>query len=155
MALLRKKQPQSGNVPSHPRDIGESNWAVAEGEMDGAPVIVRFNTSMAAAVGHPEHTIRVGVAVPLRNPDPGGLPTFEESEQLNEIEDEIDRLVGDRAVMVAVVTTGEMREFVLYTGSGDWIAKFDGDLQAAAGDHEVQVMAQRDPEWTVYSSLAG
>lgn len=61
--------------------------------------------------------------------------------------------MGDRAVMVAVVTTGEMREFVLYTGAGDWIAKFDGDLQAAAGDHtEVQVMAQRDPEWTAYSS---
>lgn len=93
--------------------------------------------------------------MPLRSPDPGGLPTPEETEELNAIEDVIDRLVGDKAVMVAVVTTGQMREFVLYTGSGEWIAQFDADLQAAAGDHEVQVMAQTDPEWNVYASLAG
>ena len=122
--------------------------------MEGAPVIVRFSTSIAAAAGHPEYSIQIGVAVPLRSPEPGGLPTPEEAEELNSIEDAIDRLVGDKAVMVAVVTTGEMREFVLYTGSGDWIAQFDADLQAAAGGHEVQVMAQTDPGWSVYASLA-
>ena len=155
MPLFRKKQTPSSSVAVHPRDIAGDEWSVSEGQMDGAPVIVRFNQSIAAAAGHPEYSIQMGVALPLLTPNPGGLPTPEEAEELNAIEDVIDRLVGDKAVMVAVVTTGEMREFVLYTGSGDWIAKFDADLQAAAGDHEVQVMAQTDPEWNVYASLAG
>lgn len=59
MPLFRKKQSQAGNVPPHPRDIGESNWAVAEGEMDGAPVIVRLNTSIAAAVVIPSTPSRL------------------------------------------------------------------------------------------------
>ncbi len=154
MPLFRKKHSGSDNVPVHPRDIGESKWSVSEGEMDGAPVLVRVNTSIAAAMGHPDYGIQIGVAVPLRDPNPGGLPTPDEAKQLGAIEDEVDRLVGDRAVMVAVVTTGQMREFVLYTGTGDWIGKFDEELQSAVGDHEVQVMAQRDPGWSVYSSLS-
>lgn len=155
MPVFRKKQPQSSSVPTHPREISDDEWAVAEGEVDGGPMIVRFSTSIAPAAGHPEYPIQIGVAVPLLNPNPGGLPTPEEAELLNSIEDAIDRLVGDKAVTVAVVTTGQMREFVLYTGAGDWIGQFDADLQDAAGDHEVQVMAQTDPEWNVYASLAG
>ena len=155
MPLFRKKSNPSSGSPIHPSEIAGEEWSVAEGQMDGAPVIVRCNASMAAAAGHPEYSIQVGVAVPLRDPQPGGLPTPEEAEELNSIEDAIDRLVGDRAVMVAVVTTGEMREFVLYTGTSDWIAQFDADLQAAAGGHEVQVMAQTDPEWNAYATLAG
>jgi hypothetical protein len=123
--------------------------------MDGAPVIVRFNAAMAAAAGHPDFPIQIGVAVPLLDPDPGGLPRPDEDERLGALEDEIDRLVGDDAVMVGVVTTGVMREFVLYAGSDDWIERFHEDLQAAAGDHEAQVMAQRDPTWDVYAALTG
>lgn len=110
---------------------------------------------MGAAAGHPDFAIQIGIAVPLLNPDPGGLPRPDETEQLHSIEDTVDRLLGGRAVMVAVITTGEMREFVLYTGSGDWIAQFHTDLQAAVDTHEVQVVAQRDPDWNVYTSLSG
>lgn len=155
MPIFRKKQVALSADAVHPRDIRSDEWAVAEGEMDDAPVVVRFNKSIAAAAGHPEYSIQIGVALPLRNPDPGRLPSPEEAEELNAIEDALDRLVGDKAVLVAVVTTSEMREFVLYTGSGDWIAQFDADLQAAVGDHAVQVMAQTDSQWNVYASLAG
>lgn len=152
--LFRKKQPHSLPAAVHPDEIAEDEWAVSEGEMDGSPLIIRFNSSMAAAAGHPDFATQIGIAVPLRNPNPGGMPTPDETKQLRSIEDEIDRLVGGRAVMVAVVTTGEMREFVLYTGTGDWIAQFHTDLQAAVDTHEVQVVAQRDPDWNVYAHLA-
>lgn len=47
-----------------------------------------------------------------------------------------------------------MREFVLYTGSGDWIERFHGTLRAALPSHEVQVVAEHDPDWDVYQSFA-
>ena len=43
-----------------------------------------------------------------------------------------------------------MREFVLYTGSPDWIEGFHHELQSALPTHDLQVMAQEDGDWSVY-----
>jgi hypothetical protein len=95
----------------------------------------------------------MGVAVPLRAPGEDGLPQGDEFEQLNAIEDRLERLVAGRAVLVGVITTHGMREFVLYTAADDWIEDLHHDLQAAVPSHEIQVMAQTDPKWKVYGSF--
>ena len=54
------------------------------------------------------------------------------------------------AVLVAVLTTQSMREFILYTGSPDWIPQAHRDLKALLPAHVVQMVARTDPKWTVY-----
>ena len=46
-----------------------------------------------------------------------------------------------------------MREFVLYAREAAWIETFDRQLQGSVVAHQVQVMAQTDPSWTVYEQL--
>jgi hypothetical protein len=59
------------------------------------------------------------------------------------------------AILVAVVTTSGMREFVLYTGTSDWIPDFHQTMIRSTSSHEVQCMAANDPGWEVYRLLAG
>jgi hypothetical protein len=130
----------------------DDEWAVATTTFEDAPMIIRVNTSCSDLMG--AMPIQIGVAVPLNEPVPGGLPTATEDHQLGGIEEKLLSTVGDRAVLVGVLTTGTMREFVLYAASGDWVEAFHGELGAAVPTHDVQVVAKADPDWSVYNSLA-
>src|SRR6185503_13592810 len=98
---------------------------------------------------------RVGVTIPLRNPRPDGLPDKVESERLQSIEDALIAASKERAILVAVITTSGMRKFVFYTETGDWIPDFHQQMMRSTSSHEVQCMAQHDPDWTVYHQLGG
>jgi hypothetical protein len=135
-----------------PRSLSEA-WSVSHGVRSGKPLVARFNKGLKQAAGHPSFPIQIGVAVPLKSPNDQGMPTNEEAEQLNAIEDELMRLAGGRAIIAGVITTSGMREFVLYTSDGAWIPQFDQDLKAAIPHHDLQVMAQRDENWNTYRTF--
>jgi len=101
-------------------------------------------------VGSRRYNIRIGVAVPFRAPDPEGMPDATELAQLVAFEDALALKASGKGVLVGVITTGGMREFVLYTGAGDWIPGFHQDLRSVLPTHEVQVTAETDPKWSVY-----
>ena len=125
-------------------------WEFSEGSYEGRPIITRFDRGAEALAGSREYPIQIGVAVRFRAPREDGFPSQDEAAELYEIEDKILELAPGGAVLVGVITTNGMREFVLYTGSGDWIAAFHAALRDAIPHHEVQVMAKHDPKWDVY-----
>jgi Family of unknown function (DUF695) len=131
-------------------ETAEDAWDISRGYFDGLPLSTRFNTAYLLASNRSDYPIQVGVAVPLIAPDAQGMPSNAENLQLQAIEDEVTAESAGRAVLVGVITTKSMREFVLYTKSGDWIEAFHHGLEAAVASHEVQVMAKRDPDWAVY-----
>ena len=133
----------------------EESWSILRGENNGQPMFVRLNTGARGVAGSAAYGIRVGVALPLRNPRPDGLPDQVESEQLQSIEDALIAASNERAILVAVITTSGMREFVFYTGTGEWIPDFHQRMMCSTSSHEVQCMAQHDPDWTVYHQLGG
>jgi hypothetical protein len=133
----------------------EQSWSILKGENDGRPMFVRLNEGAHAVAGSAAYGIRVGVAIPLRNPRPDGLPDKAESEQLAAIEDALIANSSEHAILVAVITTSGMREFVFYTGAGDWIPGFHQRMMRSTSSHEVQCMAEHDPGWTVYHQLGG
>ncbi len=124
---------------------------VLTGAYEDKPLIARFDTSAEQLKGR--FSIRVGVAVPLNDPTPEGRPTPEEDQQLARIEATVVRKADKQSVLAGVITAGGMREFVLYTNSSAWVEEFHHDLQAAVPTHQVQVMAQVDPGWSVYKSF--
>ena len=144
----KKKYPVLDTLPA------EDRWAVAQGENDGKPMIVRVNSSAKDYAGHPELPVRLGIAVPLHAPRPDGLPNEAESEQLGDIEDRLFDTVGTTGRIVLIITTSGMREFVSYVRSSDVAAQVAQSLQVATSTHEVQHYAESDPKWGLYGQFA-
>lgn len=130
----------------------ESSWAIGQGENEGLPLLLRSNSSAAPLIGHPEFGLRVGIAVPFNEPTENGLPSPEESEQLFAIEDLLTSHLeaNQQAILVLVITTGNMREFIFYAGDKETI---DSSLTKACSNipsHEIQCYIESDPQWDLY-----
>ena len=140
-----------------PRISSEDHrWGVAEGAYDGAPLIVRFNSSAKEWLGHKALAIKLGFAVPLNAPNEGGLPDPDENPQLNDVEDVIVREVeaGATGILALVLTTGTMREFVFYITAGADIGAIHAAIQEGVSTHEVQCIGITDPKWDTYTEYA-
>lgn len=85
-----------------------------------------------------------------------GLPHEDESPQLEWIEDLLLAGAEERGVLpVAVISTAGMREFVFYAPDVTWVKGWAESLEKAVSTHEIQLMAEPDPEWEVYHMLGG
>ena len=137
------------NFPTEP-------WAVAKGEYDGRPMFVRINTGAAAIAGRPGLRHRLGIAVPLQHADSDGLPTGDEISILAELETRLLAELGDglESVLVLVITTSGMREFVLYTQLVEAAREAVGRVAATTTSHALQFIEEDDPEWSVYAEFA-
>jgi hypothetical protein len=134
----------------------EAHWSVAHGELEGRPFFVRRNATAALLAGHPEYRFRVGVAVPLRGPNSDGLPTNEEMEELNVIEDSLCRCLEreQEALQVLAITTAGMREFVFYARSPALVGPCLTSLRSRITTHELQSYVEEDPKWSLYARFA-
>ncbi len=134
----------------------ETQWSVAKGERGGRPIFIRRNVSAVSLAGHPEYRFRVGVAVPLNEPDSDGLPNESEMSELNEIEDALCEHFerGQHSLQVLSITTRGMREFVFYTRAPAEIGLALEALRSQVATHELQSYIAEDPKWTVYAQYA-
>lgn len=109
----------------------DESWTVARAQYDGRPLIVRVNDACVQAGDLDQYPIRIGVALPLNDPDKDGWPSGPEGEQLQKAEDVIVGAARARAVLVAVITGTGMRELVFHARTSDWIGQFERDPSAA------------------------
>jgi hypothetical protein len=130
-------------------------WKIAQGSHDGEPIIVRLRTGARPIVGHPGFTHQVGIAVPLLAPNPGEMPTSEETCSLNELEDTLSAHFETRnlAVLVVVITTGRMREFVWYTSNPEQVKRTFETIKGTIPSYNPQMIIQSDPRWNIYKSF--
>jgi len=118
-------------------------------------MIVRSNTGYREFGSLPGYEHQVGIAVPLRAPEPTGLPSPAENAELSEIEDVICDSLEHQAesLLVAVITTSGMREFVFYTRAPQELQQRFPQLRGRITSHEIQLMIQPDKTWGVYAQL--
>ena len=128
-------------------------WFIYRGGDAKGPLHGRFDHDARPLAGSPDYPIQIGIAIPLLEPGPDGLPQEPELGTLDDIERTIVGIAEGDAVLVGVISTGGVREFVLYTGDGEWLEGYHDALSAAIESHEVQMMARRDPEWTIYRAF--
>jgi hypothetical protein len=152
--------PAAGPTPMTVAQIvAADRWALAEGECDGHPLILRFREDFRA---HPDvsaypHLVRV---VWHYAPNSAGMPDRAASEQMSVFEDWLVAAVEpDRtAVLTAVVTHDGNREWLFY---GVDVRAFARALRAIPqGDVPIDITTERDPDWTTLheatlSGLAG
>ena len=139
--------------PEYP---SESRTSVLKGERNGKPLFVRRNDSAAILTTHPEFRYRAGVAVPLNYPNEHGLPSENEMQELNVIEDSLTSQMeaGQQSIQVLVITTNGMREFVFYTRDSALINKVIERLRSKIKSHKVQAYVTEDPGWEVYETFS-
>ena len=118
-------------------------------------MFVRRNTGYREFESVPRYGHQVGIAVPLRNPEATGLPGPEEVALLGGLEDIICSSLEEQAesLLVAVVKTGGMQEFVFYTRDPHRVQKRFEELSKRITSHEIQLMIQSDKAWQVYARL--
>jgi len=77
-------------------------------------------------------------------------------EQLNAIEDLlVSRLEAEQcSLLVLAITTGSMREFVLYTRDAKFAQSSFEALRAEISTHELQAYITEDKEWALYRQFA-
>jgi hypothetical protein len=131
-------------------------WSVLEGEHKGQILVVRSNTGYKGfgRVAGYEH--QVGIAVPLRAPEPNGLPSRAENAELEAIEKSICAELEFEAesLLVAIISTGGMREFVFYTRDPKQVERRFDFLRKRIPTHQIQLMIQADKRWKVYARFA-
>lgn len=98
-------------------------WSVLQGNHNGKPILIRLRTIAKELVGDKRYPYRVRIAMPFNHQDKKGMPTSEENQHLDSIEDEIGRLFEDNneAYICIIITTGGMREFVIYRTKNEGI----------------------------------
>jgi hypothetical protein len=139
----------------HMTTLPDGPWSVASGDSDGKPIFIRINTGASAVSKLPAFGHRVGIAVSLQAPDASGLPTPDEAATLSQIEEAVEAAlrVGHETILVVVLTTGGMREFVLYSAAPQNIEAAIGTVQARFPSHEIQFYIQPDADWDAYASF--
>lgn len=138
------------------KKIPDGPWSISHGDFDDRPIIVRTNTGAARLAGDSRFPHRVGVGLPLRKPDERGFPPPEEMAALDAMEDKLVLALTAEgtALLVLVITTAGMREFVFYTSAP---ASVDSQLkrfQQKVETHELQHVVNEDSNWSVYKMFA-
>ncbi len=134
----------------------ESKWSVLQGNHDGKPMFVRRNDSAKQLAVDSRFAYRVGIAIPLVAPNKFGLPSDEEIESLNRIEDELCRQLerDDLAVQVLSITTNGMREFIFYTRDPKTAEQSINNVRTQFSSREIQSYTAEDKEWSLYQEFA-
>lgn len=130
-------------------------WSVGQGQHDGKILIVRSNTGYKEYGRVAGYDHQVGIAVPLRAPEPTGLPSPQEDAELGAVEDTISASLEQQAesLLVAIITTSGMREFVFYTRAPEQVKQRFEQLRGSITSHEIQLMIQPDKDWSVYAQF--
>lgn len=144
------------NKKPDPNEIfSDGTWQISQGTSGETPIIVRRNTHLEPFAGETALTLKIGFAIPLNTPIPGGLPDPDENEAISNLEDIIfDALrASGPSVFALVISTGTFKEFVFYAQPGIDIKTVHEELVQNIKSHEIQCYAEMDPKWETYKEF--
>jgi hypothetical protein len=133
-------------------NFDEHAWSVLQTEDEEGPILIRVNNTAKKWAKHPRLNIKVGFAIPLQSPNPGGLPDPDENAKFNDIEDEICELLKATgpAIQVLAITTGTFKEYVFYIENGESIEQAHKQAMSAFSEYDIQCYGENDPKWQGY-----
>lgn len=135
--------------------MSKSKWSILSGQESEKPIIVRRNNSVQQYTENSDFIYRVGISIRLLEPNEAGLPSKEEMNSLDQIEDELNNQLekDGNSIQVLVITTDGMREFVYYTRNSELIAQVIYNIRNKFTYHEIQFYVKKDKELSVYKEF--
>ena len=151
MGLFSKKQ------PALPDQIPPGSWAVIQGSNQGNLLLARVRRGLGDNVGHAAYPFRVGVVTRVLAVAANGMPTPEENDALQALEDRLcQTLEVDReALLVVALTSNGVKEWVLYTSDPESTKRRMQAFVPTVSSHKLQMVVQPDSGWAVYRQFAG
>lgn len=120
-------------------------FSVLRGEVNGAAIFLTVNRALKR-IDHLLCDVHIGVRIALHAPDAHGLPTNEEAETLNALEDELTAAMPD-AVYAGRETSRGVRMLHYYAPE---LGRELGELEAWKKRHreyDIDFELRRDPRW--------
>ena len=146
---LFKKKPDPDEI------FSDGTWQLSQSVSGENPIIVRTNTHLKPFAGNTELTLKIGFAVPLNAPNPGGLPDPSENQAIADIEDKIiGALTSAGSVVQALaISTGTFKEFVFYAKPDIDVKSVHESLMSEITSHDIQCYAEIEPKWETYKGF--
>jgi hypothetical protein len=135
------------------RDEPEDHWVLAQGVLDGHPVIARTKRTNP----DPGRPVKVTVRLGFVSPDERGWPGPADHDVLQEAENILlAELAQNGAEMVLVVTGNLTREFIAYGAAYEWLNTWGPTVLDRWGDGRpgTGLDAEMEPDWATYRFFA-
>jgi Family of unknown function (DUF695) len=113
----------------------------------GSTAVVMFNTALKQ-IDNLDHVFHLAVYFRIHEPRPDGLPSAEEAEQLNEVEDRLLELLGDNALHIGRLTLAARREVHLYVRDPEAAEQSLAEWRTHADAWGVNHAIRPDPAWS-------
>jgi hypothetical protein len=130
----------------------DENWKVLKGEINGKPGTVRFNAGLDSLVGSEKYGQELIISVKLKTPNEYGMPSENEADELNKLEDAVRPALqeGLESLLAVIMTTDGFRDFIFYTGNPMSAVKRLQVIQSSFQAMQVDVRGRPDKDWTQY-----
>jgi Family of unknown function (DUF695) len=147
-------------MQQHPEDSlpepKPTDWLLAQGERDGFPMIVRMAnayTGLAPVPAYGHHLI-VSVRFPHRRPN--GLPSSEDADALESIENQLCGLLemGNESLCVLVITNNGLRDFIFYTRDVEGVQHKLETAGPVFRGFVAELAIEPDEPWEIYQAFS-
>ena len=127
--------------------------AVSKNQLNGRAIIFRYAKDFRA--GFTKSAFPHRVILVWRYESPSGMPTVQERQMMDRMEDAISPLVNKPGFSVlALVSTGEnLREWIYYTKSDHEFLQAMNQAHGAQPRFPIEVHAAQDSNWSTYQKF--
>ena len=128
-------------------------WSIKTGLIDGTVFIARVNTTARELFSSTKDAVRWDLVTLLDSVNMDKTPSADENLALQQIEEELCETlsVAEDTALVAVITLGAMRRFLIYTVKPEITQTLLHQFREKYPF--VQLSEEPDPEWTAYNQL--
>ncbi|HTL87238.1 MAG TPA: DUF695 domain-containing protein [Acidimicrobiia bacterium] len=135
-------------------DTTTPEWTLKAGLLGRSPAVLRLRSgAFVRDLGNPAYSTAVVVQIALNDPNDEGLPGAAEGNELRDVELVLRELVGDRAMLVSVITAHGLRQYTWYGSSPEWAPELLAQIDTRISSHGMRVLAHADPQWRVARQL--
>ena len=136
-----------------PEDLDDQHWLVCIHDVSGCPAVLRVLAELPPDLAAEELPDRVAI-IWRYEPEQDGLPSEQECERMDFVEDLIGEVVETRlqACLAIVAMVNGLKEWTIYARDGAEVAAY---LARLAHDNDLPISVRRDtdPDWDVYHRM--
>lgn len=131
--------------------IKNNPWAVAEGTHNNLPLMIRFRSNLTSELDISNHPQLIQVYWNYSKHE-SGMPSSGDSQHMEIFENRlVYALENDlTGILVAVITTGGVREWVYYTKSLDAFAERLHNMPQESAPYPIEIETDNDPAWEYF-----
>ena len=144
--------PFSQKAGEPPRTPKPDDWLLARMQRNGFPLNVRMANAYRDLGSVPGYKHKIIIVVPLRDPQPSGLPEDSEFDELKAVEISLCGVLEaeNESLCVLAITGCGTRDLIFYTRNPKQARKKIETVKAIITSHKIDVAIQLDRDWELY-----